>query len=134
MIPSATSSKSLSLKEVVVGVLESDYEDGLSSFEEPKEEIGTLKEFWHKRNFFSFNIPTPFPDPVDRGIFVDYENSESEDDRVGIIFSNPGVYLNNVWFQQLNLAIIYSSIFRWEYVREALWRTIRLREFVHDQY
>ena len=67
-------------------------------------------------------------------MFVDYENSESEDDRVGIIFSNPSVYLNNVWFQQLNLAIIYSSIFRWEYVREALWRTIRLREFVHDQY
>lgn len=52
MIPSATSSKSLSLKEVIVGVLESDYEDGLSSFEEPKEEIGTLKEFWHKRIIF----------------------------------------------------------------------------------
>ena len=49
-------------------------------------------------------------------MFVDYEDSET----VGIYFINPCVYLNNIWFQQLNLAIDYSLVSYWEYVREAL--------------
>ena len=57
---SATSTKSLSLKEVIAGVLESDHEDGLSSFEEPKEEIGDfegnsdIKEFFFSIQYTHF--------------------------------------------------------------------------------
>ena len=77
MTASATSSKSLSRKDVIAGVLENDHEDDLSSFEEHVEGIG---------GFFPSNIPTSFPDPVDRGTFVDYKNSSSKDDTVGVFF------------------------------------------------
>ena len=77
MTASAASSKSLSRKDVIAGVLENDHEDDLSSFEEHVEGIG---------GFFPSNIPTSFPDPVDRGTFVDYKNSSSKDDTVGVFF------------------------------------------------
>ena len=56
MTASATSSKSLSRKDLIAGVLENDHEDDLSSFEEHVEGIG---------GFFPSNIPTSFPDAVD---------------------------------------------------------------------
>lgn len=83
MTASATSSKSLSRKDVIAGVLENDHEDDLSSFEEHVEGI---------EGFFPSNIPTSFPDPVDRGTFVDYKNSASKDDTVGVFFISPCVY------------------------------------------
>ena len=61
MEASASTTKSLPLEEVIVGVLESDNEHNLSSFEEPKEEVGDFEdEDGNQKLFFHPTHPLPF--------------------------------------------------------------------------
>ena len=66
MTVSASGAKSLSLKEAIAEVLESDNEDGVSFFEVSEEEIREFEdEHGNQQLFFLSNIPTFFQDPVD---------------------------------------------------------------------